>query len=523
MKDFFICDCAQHENKVIISSFVVVSKQVKPKKTGEPYLALTLGDRSGHVEAKMWDNVEDAIDVFDQDDFIKIKGLLNKYKNRFQITIHKVRLLGDSEVDFADYLPKTTKDIGELWKTLTGFVTTFQNQHLRALIELFMADPEIAEAYRNAPAAKSLHHAYIGGLLDHVVSLFRSCDVVCRNYPQVNRDLLLTGAFLHDIGKIHELAYHRSFSYTTRGQLLGHMIIELEMLQAKLARLPDFPDDLKTLVEHLIISHHGQYEFGSPKLPMFPEALMLHYLDDLDSKMEAMRAQFERDAESDGGWTGYNSSLGRPLLNAARFLEKKSVDVPAAAATSEASNQTAAPALPGLEASEKKPEAAAAAATIITVRLGQSVGSKISEPGQSFSATVATPVEIAGKTVIPSGATATGTVVDAKPLGRFKGGASLQLKLTSININGKDEPVETSSLVRTEKGKGKRTAVITGGGAGVGALIGGLAGGGKGAAIGAIAGAGAGGAGSAFTGNKNIVLPAESALSFKLEQPLEIK
>src|SRR5437660_6260933 len=322
MKDFFICDCAQHENKVIISSFVVVSKQVKPKKTGEAYLALTLGDRSGHVEAKMWDNVEDAIDVFDQDDFIKIKGLLNKYKNRFQITIHKVRLLGDSEVDFADYLPKTTKDIGDLWKTLTGFVATFHNQHLRALIQLFMADPEIAEAYRNAPAAKSLHHAYIGGLLDHVVSLFRSCDVVCRNYPQVNRDLLLTGAFLHDIGKIHELAYHRSFSYTTRGQLLGHMIIELEMLQAKLARLPDFPDDLKTLVEHLIISHHGQYDFGSPKLPMFPEALMLHYLDDLDSKMEAMRAQFERAADSDGAWTSYNPSLGRPVLNIAKFLQK---------------------------------------------------------------------------------------------------------------------------------------------------------------------------------------------------------
>src|SRR6266478_7065019 len=325
MKDFFICDCAQHENKVIISSFVVVSKQVKPKKTGEPYLALTLGDRSGHVEAKMWDNVEDAIDVVDQDDFIKIKGLLNKYKNRFQITIHKVRLLGDSEVDFADYLPKTTKDIGELWKTLTGFVATFQNQHLRALIELFMADPEIAEAYRNAPAAKSLHHAYIGGLLDHVVSLFRSCDVVCRNYPQVNRDLLLTGAFLHDIGKIHELAYHRSFSYTTRGQLLGHMIIELEMLQAKLAQLPDFPDDLKTLVEHLIISHHGQYEFGSPKLPMFPDALMLHYLDDLDSKMEAMRAHLEREADLDSPWTGYNASLGRPFLKREKFLEKTPV------------------------------------------------------------------------------------------------------------------------------------------------------------------------------------------------------
>jgi hypothetical protein len=163
------------------------------------------------------------------------------------------------------------------------------------------------------------------------------------------------------------------------------------------------------------------------------------------------------------------------------------------------------------------------AGTIVTVRLGQAVGSKISEAGQSFSATVTTPVEVAGKTVIPADANATGTVVDAKPLGRFKGGAVLRLKLTSINIDGKDQPVETSSLTRSEKGKGKRTAVMTGGGAGVGALIGGLAGGGKGAAIGAIAGAGAGGAGSAFTGNKDIVLPAESALSFKLEQPLEIK
>src|SRR5213594_2120184 len=362
MKDFFLADCAQHENKVITSSFVVVSKQVKPKKTGEPYLALTLGDRTGQIEAKMWDNVEEFIDVFEQDDFLKIKGLINKYKNRFQLTIHKLRRMQDAEVDFSDYLPKTSRDIDELWHTLTDFVGTFENPYLKSLVELFLADPEIAERYRIAPAAKTLHHAYIGGLLDHVVSLFRSCDLLCRNYPQVNRDLLLTGAFLHDIGKIHELAYHRSFSYTTRGQLLGHMIIELEMLQAKLARLPDFPDDLKTLVEHLIISHHGQYEFGSPKLPMFPEALMLHYLDDLDSKMEAMRAQFERDAESDGGWTGYNSSLGRPLLNAARFLEKKSADSTATGTTSEAPNQTATPTLQDLEASERKPEAAAAAA-----------------------------------------------------------------------------------------------------------------------------------------------------------------
>jgi len=334
MKDFFLSDCARFENKIITSSFVVTIKQVKPKKTGEPYLALTLADRCGQIEAKMWDNVEDAIDTFEQEDFLKVKGLLNKYKNRFQITIHKVRRLADSEVDFADYLPKTTKDIDELWRTLEGFVGSFHDAYLKLLVQSFMEDPEIALKYRSAPAAKTLHHAYIGGLLDHVVSLFRSCDLICGNYPQVNRDLLLTGAFLHDIGKIYELTYSRSLSYTTRGQLLGHMIIELEMLQTKIAQVPDFPDELKTLLEHLIISHHGHYEFGSPKLPMFPEALMLHYLDDLDSKMESMRAHFEREAETESNWTSYNPSLGRTLLNTAKFLKKedKKEDMTAAVA-----------------------------------------------------------------------------------------------------------------------------------------------------------------------------------------------
>ncbi len=364
MKEFYICDCIRHENKVITSTFVVVSKQIKPKKTGEPYLSLVLGDRSGHLEAKMWDNVEEVLNAFDQDDFLKIKGLLNKYKNRFQITIHKLRKLGEAEIEYSDYLPKTTKNIDELWQTLNDLVATFQNPHLKALVQAFISDPQIASAYRNAPAAKSLHHAYIGGLLDHVVSLFRSCDLICRNYPQVNRDLLLTGAFLHDIGKIHELTYNRSFSYSTRGQLLGHMIIELEMLQEKLALVPGFPEELKTLVEHLIISHHGEYEFGSPKLPMFAEALMLHYLDDLDSKMEAMRAHFEREAELESPWTSYNASLGRPLLNSAKFLAPKAASggnqasaeetIPAneACVESEAQSepQEEAPLLPGLKA-----------------------------------------------------------------------------------------------------------------------------------------------------------------------------
>ena len=181
MKEFYICDCARQENKIITSCFVVVAKQVKPKKTGEPYLALTLGDRSGQLEAKMWDNVEEVLDAFEQDDFLKIKGLINKYKNRFQLTIHKLRKLGESEIDFSDYLPKTTKDIDELWQIPhRASSRRFRIPHLKSLVQAFMADPEIAAAYRNAPAAKTLHHAYIGGLLDHVVSLFRSCDLMCQ-------------------------------------------------------------------------------------------------------------------------------------------------------------------------------------------------------------------------------------------------------------------------------------------------------------------------------------------------------
>jgi len=336
MKDFYICDATRFENQVITSSFVVITKQAKPKKSGELYLALTLGDRTGHIEAKMWDNVSEALNIFEQDDFVKIRGLINKFNGRFQLTVHKLRSMEEEEVDFDDYLPRTSKDIPALWNKLGEFVASFCDPHLKALIQTFMADPEIERAYKNAPAAKTLHHAFIGGLLDHVVSLFQLCDLACRNYPEtINRDLLLSGAFLHDIGKIHELTFARSFTYTTRGQLLGHMIIELEMLHQKMAQVPDFPDKYKVLLEHLIISHHGKYEFGSPKMPMFPEALMLHYLDDLDSKMESMRAHFQREPGAE--WTTYNPSLARPLLNSKKFLEK--LNAPAVAAEADAEEQ----------------------------------------------------------------------------------------------------------------------------------------------------------------------------------------
>lgn len=321
MKEFYVQDAAQQEGKIVTANFVVSSKQIKSKKNGEPYLDLVLADRTGTLQAKMWDNLDECLYGFEQDDVVKIKGLVNKYNQRWQLTVHKLRKLDDAEIDFSDYLPTTTKNIDELWRELGQFAASIVEPHLRQLVELFMGDEPLARAYRTAPAAKTLHHACIGGLLEHVVSLMKTCDLAARNYAFINRDLLLTGAFLHDIGKVRELSYARSFGYTTEGQLLGHLIIDLDLLHGKIAQVEGFPEKLKLLVEHLIISHHGQYEFGSPKLPMFPEALMLHYLDDLDSKMEAMRAQFERDASLDSAWSGYNAALARPLLNTQKFLQ----------------------------------------------------------------------------------------------------------------------------------------------------------------------------------------------------------
>jgi 3'-5' exoribonuclease len=340
MKDIYIRDLEKFDNQTITTRFVVAAKQIKPKKSGEPYLALTLSDRTGQIDAKMWDNVKEKMGVFDVDDVIEVRGLVNRYNGRLQFTIYQlIAKLDGAKIDFADFLPACDKDVDALWATLGEFVASFKNLHLKALVEAFMSDPEIAHAYRTAPAAKTLHHAYIGGLLDHVVSLCKLCDLTCRNYPQIDRDLLLTGAFLHDIGKIHELSYARAFSYTTRGQLLGHMIIELEMLQEKLRLVLGFPDDLKMLLEHMIISHHGEYEFGSPKLPMFPEALLLHYLDDLDSKMESMRAQIAVQSDPEAVWAGYNPSLARPLLNAHRLLDQSEKKVAAAAASGDGESE----------------------------------------------------------------------------------------------------------------------------------------------------------------------------------------
>jgi 3'-5' exoribonuclease len=307
-------------NEVATAIFLVHTKEVRQKRTGEPYLSMLLADRSGEVDAKMWDNVAEVMDTFDRDDFVKVKGLFQLYNNRPQFTVHKLRLVQDQEVDFADFFAASARDPEEMFGELRGIVACVSNPHLRKLLDAFLDDPEIAVRYKSAPAAKSIHHAFRSGLIEHVLSLCGLAKMAASHYPSVDLDLLITGAVLHDIGKIQELSFERGFSYTAEGQLLGHIAIAIRMISDKLRAFPDFPPELRNLVEHMVLSHHGKLEFGSPKVPVFPEALLLHYLDDMDSKMECMRALIEKDPQAEGLFTGYSQSLERVALRKSRYL-----------------------------------------------------------------------------------------------------------------------------------------------------------------------------------------------------------
>ena len=292
MKSFYVRDL--QPNQVMTTTFLVHTKDIRQKKSGEPYLSLLLGDRTGDIDAKMWDNVAEVMDTFERDDFVKVKGLLQIFQNRPQLTIHKMMRLDDSAVEPGDYFPCSERSGDEMFAELREIIAGIRNPHLHALLDAFMDDEPMARMYRTAPAAKTVHHAFLGGLIEHVLSVCRLARMMAPHYRDIDLDLLLTGAILHDVGKISELTYERTFGYSTDGQLLGHIIIGMRMLNEKIAQVPDFPPKLRTLVEHMIVSHHGEMEYGSPKVPVFPEALLLHHLDNLDSKMECMRAAVAR-------------------------------------------------------------------------------------------------------------------------------------------------------------------------------------------------------------------------------------
>jgi 3'-5' exoribonuclease len=318
MKSPFVSEL--EAGKIATATFLVHAKEIRQKKTGEPYLSLVLGDRTGELDAKMWDNVAEVLETFDRDDFVRARGIVQIYNNRPQFTIHKVQRVDEGAIDLADFFPASSRKPEEMLLELRQIVCSMENRHLRGLLELFLSDDEIIRRYTKAPAAKFIHHAYLGGLLEHVLSMCGLCRALAAHYKAIDLDLLLTGAVLHDIGKIYELSYDRSFGYTSEGQLLGHIFIAGRMVDEKLAQLPDFPPKLRTLVHHLILSHHGSLEFGSPKLPLFPEALLLHYLDDIDAKMECMRVLVDQDRQVEGHFTSYSNSLERVVLKKLKYL-----------------------------------------------------------------------------------------------------------------------------------------------------------------------------------------------------------
>jgi 3'-5' exoribonuclease len=327
MKDFYIADAAKFDGSPITSQFAVSALSVRETKGGGQYLALTLADKTGTIEARMWTEFASAAETCSEGSYVKLQGQVVPFQGKYQIKVTKLRLAAASEVDPADFVPSTKYDVGEMWAELRGYVDAFQNAELRRLVFAFLDDEAIAQSYRAAPAAKVLHHAWIGGLLEHVVTLVRVCRATAPFYPEVDPDLLVTGAILHDIGKIRELSWGTTFGYTLEGQMIGHISIAQGMLREKITTLPGFPDKLRILVEHMILSHHGKYEFGSPKLPMTPEAILLSALDDIEAKMQAIRNEFERctrDGRNPNDLTDRVWALDqRQMLNSKAFLDEE--------------------------------------------------------------------------------------------------------------------------------------------------------------------------------------------------------
>jgi 3'-5' exoribonuclease len=323
MKDFFLADAAKHRGRNIRSHFLVAQKQLRDRNDGNAkYLSLTLCDRTGRIDGRLWDNAESWAARFEQNDFVDVRACVDEFNGKLQLKVLEITRVDPTKIDLGDFQRSTTRDIEALWAELRATVASFTDPDLKRLVFAFLDDPEIARRYKQAPAAKFMHHAWIGGLLEHVVDLIRFCELAATHFSLIHRDLLLTGAVLHDIGKIYELSWERGFEYTLEGQLIGHISIATRLLDEKVKSLPGFPKPVHTLVEHVILSHHGSLEFGSPKLPMIPEAVLLNYLDDAEAKMLAIQeaCQPALDGAAAPVYIDRVRALERPLVNTRAFL-----------------------------------------------------------------------------------------------------------------------------------------------------------------------------------------------------------
>jgi 3'-5' exoribonuclease len=299
--------------------YLVTDKQLRTNRQGNLYLQLELRDRTGGISARMWNANEHQFRTFDEGDFLRIKGKVQLYQGSLQVLFVGFEKVDRHLVDLGEFMPQSSQDIGGMLEKLRALLLRLENVHLRALVECFFMDEQFMNGFCKAPAGVRNHHAYLGGLLEHVVTLLDAADRLAPLYPELNRDLLLMGVFLHDIGKVRELSYQRVFGYTDEGQLVGHLVIGAQMLDEKAAKVPEltgepFPQELLLRLKHMILSHHGTHEFGSPRLPMTPEAIALHHLDNFDAKVHSFTRDIRDDRQGTSAWTPYNPSLQRRLF-----------------------------------------------------------------------------------------------------------------------------------------------------------------------------------------------------------------
>ena len=283
--------------------FLIRAKQLRQARNGSLYFQAELCDSTGSLPARMWDASEVLLEALGETNFVRVRGRVEVYRDRPQLILASIRPAPQDEIDLERFLPHSPGDPAERLAHLMDLTETIRNPHLRALIGTFFSDEGFVERFQRCPAAVSYHHPTIGGLIEHTTSVVELAELVCRQYPQLNRDILLVGSILHDIGKTRELAYQEAFSYTVHGELVGHVVSGVLMIEDRVQALTDFPEDLLDELRHIILSHHGEYEFGSPKLPMTREALALHYLDNLDAKMEAITRALEAENVGDEDWT----------------------------------------------------------------------------------------------------------------------------------------------------------------------------------------------------------------------------
>ena len=298
--------------------FVASNKQLRPNRNGNLYLQVDLTDRSGAIPARMWNANESVYRSFDNGDYVRVEGTTQLFQGAMQMIATRLTKIDPAEIDEDEFIPEPTVDIEKLVGRLREMVRGMTNPHLQTLIECFLVDEEFMNQFTQAPAGVKNHHAYLGGLLDHVVALMDAVVRICPCYPQIDRDLLLTGAFLHDLGKTRELGYDREMVYTDEGQLIGHLVMAVEMLDVKVVEAEklsgeSLPKELVLRLKHMILSHHGDYEFGSPKLPMTLEAVALSLLDNLDAKINAFDQLLRDDPNTDSAWTNYFPNLNRKL------------------------------------------------------------------------------------------------------------------------------------------------------------------------------------------------------------------